>query len=430
MTTLGYALRRLGVSILLPSSRSKLRACGSCSSPRCTQGRTRRTSARSSQRWSTPSRPAGTSWRGPSSTGVGDVAGTRGSRSTCCGRHTRSAPMSSTRTSSFPRACSPRSPAGHRSSSRRMGRTSRTPAAAVPSARRLSSPCAAPTPSSPCRPGCSAASSRSCPMPRRRAPVIDCGVDLEQFAAAERQRPERRWAGRRTEPASSASARSASGRTCSGSRVRSSNAARASSTFVGDGPLRSGARGPPEHPPRRLVDHARVAAWIAAADVVCQPSLAEPFGLSTLEGLASGRSVVATSVGGPPEFVPPGAGVLVDPLRRRAVRAGLDAAALLPRPNRRPGPPPRPTTSGAGGAGGGASGSCCSLSRSASLTSTSGRTVVLEPRLPRGLERGLVALAHLVERHALLEPVVARDQEMLDLRARASSGAAIEAQER
>ena len=70
-----------------------------------------------------------------------------------------------------------------------------------------------------------------------------------------------------------------------------------------------------------------------AADVVCQPSLAEPFGLSTLEGLASGRSVIATSIGGPPEFVPPGAGVLVDPHDDDAVRAGLDTAAQLPRPN-------------------------------------------------------------------------------------------------
>ena len=76
-----------------------------------------------------------------------------------------------------------------------------------------------------------------------------------------------------------------------------------------------------------------MATWIAAADVVCQPSLMEPFGLSTLEGLASGRSVVATRVGGPPEFVPAGAGVLVDPTDDDAVRAGLDEAALLPRPN-------------------------------------------------------------------------------------------------
>ena len=63
--------------------------------------------------------------------------------------------------------------------------------------------------------------------------------------------------------------------------------------------------------------------WLGAADVVCQPSLVEPFGLSTLEGMACGRSVVATRVGGPPEFVPPGAGVLVDPDDEDALVAAL-----------------------------------------------------------------------------------------------------------
>ena len=81
------------------------------------------------------------------------------------------------------------------------------------------------------------------------------------------------------------------------------------------------------------VSHDRVAAWIAAADVVCQPSLVEPFGLATLEGLASGRSVVATRVGGPPEFVTPECGVLVDPSDDDALGAALGEAALLPRPN-------------------------------------------------------------------------------------------------
>jgi glycosyltransferase involved in cell wall biosynthesis len=72
---------------------------------------------------------------------------------------------------------------------------------------------------------------------------------------------------------------------------------------------------------------------MAAADVVCQPSLVEPFGLSTLEGLASGRPVLATRVGGPPEFVPAGGGVVVDPEDDDAVATGLEAAAALPRPN-------------------------------------------------------------------------------------------------
>jgi len=76
-----------------------------------------------------------------------------------------------------------------------------------------------------------------------------------------------------------------------------------------------------------------VPTWIAASDVVCQPSLSEPFGLATLEAMASGRSVVASSVGGPPEFVTSQAGILVDPLDDGALVSALAAAAALPRPN-------------------------------------------------------------------------------------------------
>ena len=49
--------------------------------------------------------------------------------------------------------------------------------------------------------------------------------------------------------------------------------------------------------------------------------------------MASARSVVATSVGGPPEFVTPEAGVLVDPTDDDALLDALAAAAALPRPN-------------------------------------------------------------------------------------------------
>ena len=81
------------------------------------------------------------------------------------------------------------------------------------------------------------------------------------------------------------------------------------------------------------VPHAEVPRWLAAADVVCQPSLVEPFGLSTLEGLACARTVVATRIGGPPEFVPAGAGMLVDPWDEEALAAERGDAASLPRPN-------------------------------------------------------------------------------------------------
>mgnify|MGYP006172822605 CR=1 FL=1 len=73
--------------------------------------------------------------------------------------------------------------------------------------------------------------------------------------------------------------------------------------------------------------------WLAACDVLCQPSLVEPWGQSLLEALACCRSVVATRVGGPPEFVPPEAGVLVDPLDEDALVEALRTAAAFPTPN-------------------------------------------------------------------------------------------------
>jgi glycosyltransferase involved in cell wall biosynthesis len=49
--------------------------------------------------------------------------------------------------------------------------------------------------------------------------------------------------------------------------------------------------------------------------------------------MAMGRPVVATRIGGPPELVPEGAGVLVDPLDVDAITRGLRAAAALPCPS-------------------------------------------------------------------------------------------------
>jgi glycosyltransferase involved in cell wall biosynthesis len=72
---------------------------------------------------------------------------------------------------------------------------------------------------------------------------------------------------------------------------------------------------------------------LADAHVLCQPSLLEPLGQALLEGMATGRSVVATRIGGPPEFVPSEAGILVDPLDLGALSRALEAAAALPRPN-------------------------------------------------------------------------------------------------
>ena len=163
--------------------------------------------------------------------------------------------------------------------------------------------------------------------------VIDCGVELERFAPREAAtaRGEIGWSP------------SGTGFVCLGSLSERKNVlglARAferrgegSLAFVGDGPLRAALERREGIHLAGPVEHDLVPAWIAAADVVCQPSMAEPFGLATLEGLASARSVVATTIGGPPEFVPPGAGVLVDPRDDDALVAALTAAALLPRPN-------------------------------------------------------------------------------------------------
>ena len=104
-------------------------------------------------------------------------------------------------------------------------------------------------------------------------------------------------------------------------------------TFVGDGPLRARLEGREGVSVVGRVPHEEIPGWIARADVVCQPSLIEPLGQSLLEAMACGRSVVATRIGGPPEFVPPEAGVLVDPTDLDDLERGLRAAASLPNPN-------------------------------------------------------------------------------------------------
>jgi glycosyltransferase involved in cell wall biosynthesis len=166
-----------------------------------------------------------------------------------------------------------------------------------------------------------------------RVEVIDCGVDLERFRGddAGELRSRLGWDGEgphylavggldeRKNPVRLADAFARLGR--------------GSLAFVGDGPLRPDLEGRPGVRLVGRVPHAAVAKWIGAADVVCQPSLVEPFGQALLEALASERSVVATRVGGPPEFVPPEAGVLVDPTDVDSIAEGLARAAELPIPN-------------------------------------------------------------------------------------------------
>jgi glycosyltransferase involved in cell wall biosynthesis len=162
------------------------------------------------------------------------------------------------------------------------------------------------------------------PEARGKVEVVDCGVDLERF---------------RVEPAPDGPTRFL----CVGSLTERKNVARLAKafawlddgtlTFLGDGPLRAELEGRPRVTVVATVPHDEVPAWIARSHVVCQPSLIEPFGLAVLEGMAAGRSVVATRVGGPPEFVTPEIGVLVDPTSEADLVSGLAAAAALPCPN-------------------------------------------------------------------------------------------------
>jgi glycosyltransferase involved in cell wall biosynthesis len=104
-------------------------------------------------------------------------------------------------------------------------------------------------------------------------------------------------------------------------------------TFVGDGPLRAHLEARAGIRLRGRVPHDAVPALLAGAHVLCQPSLLEPLGQSVLEGMAAGRPVVASRIGGAPELVPPDAGVLVDPLDVDALARALRTAAALPVPN-------------------------------------------------------------------------------------------------
>jgi glycosyltransferase involved in cell wall biosynthesis len=104
-------------------------------------------------------------------------------------------------------------------------------------------------------------------------------------------------------------------------------------TFAGDGALRARLEGRSGVRLVGRVPHDEIAGLLADSHVLCQPSLIEPLGQALLEAMACGRSVVATRIGGPPEFVPPEAGVLIDPLDVDAIAAAMRSAAALPRPN-------------------------------------------------------------------------------------------------
>jgi glycosyltransferase involved in cell wall biosynthesis len=164
------------------------------------------------------------------------------------------------------------------------------------------------------------------PESRGKIDVVDSGVDLERFAdvapAAELERPAFVHAGSLTQRKNVGRLAEAFARLDRGSL-----------TFVGDGPLRGSLEWRDRVRVVGRVPHDEVPGWLAAADVVCGPALIEPFGQALLEAMACGRSVVATRVGGPPEFVTPDAGVLVDPLDVGELARALETAASLPSPN-------------------------------------------------------------------------------------------------
>ena len=163
------------------------------------------------------------------------------------------------------------------------------------------------------------------PEARGKTEVVDCGVDLELFKASD--------------PPS----QNGPVFVCVGSLIERKNVVRLADAFasldagrlvfVGDGPLRPELEGRPNVQVTGRVPHDEVPRYIAESTVLCQPSTIEPFGQALLEAMASERSVVATRVGGPPEFVPPEAGVLVDPLDTAALADAMRRAAALPSPN-------------------------------------------------------------------------------------------------
>jgi glycosyltransferase involved in cell wall biosynthesis len=162
------------------------------------------------------------------------------------------------------------------------------------------------------------------PEARGKTTVLDSGVDLVRFSPAPVPAGPPRFL-------------------CIGSLSELKNVVRlanaferlgeGSLTFVGDGPLRSRLLGRARVSVAGRIGYGEVPRAIADAHVICQPSLVEPFGQALLEAMACGRSVVATRVGGPPEFVTPEAGVLVDPTDEDDLASGLARAAALPRPN-------------------------------------------------------------------------------------------------
>jgi glycosyltransferase involved in cell wall biosynthesis len=163
--------------------------------------------------------------------------------------------------------------------------------------------------------------------------VADCGIDLDAFAPTDGLVASRELGWEGDGPAF----------VCVGSLIERKNVValadafaglgRGRLAFVGDGPLRPALERRADVRVVGRIAQAGVPRWISASRVLCQPSLVEPFGQATLEGMAMERTVLATSAGGPPEFVTPEAGVLVDPQDPAALPHAMELAATKPTPN-------------------------------------------------------------------------------------------------
>jgi len=154
------------------------------------------------------------------------------------------------------------------------------------------------------------------PVACGKVEVVSSGVDRERFAV--------------TEPPPGPP-----GFLCVGALEERKNVLRLADAFarVGEGTLTFAGEGRARIRLLGRVPHDEVPSLLARCRVLAQPSLVEPLGQALLEAMACGRSVVATRIGGPPEFVPPDAGVLVDPLDVGALARALEQAAALPCPN-------------------------------------------------------------------------------------------------
>jgi glycosyltransferase involved in cell wall biosynthesis len=101
--------------------------------------------------------------------------------------------------------------------------------------------------------------------------------------------------------------------------------------FAGDGPLRAALEAAATGRAVRFLGFVEeVRPVLAAADVVCLPSVTEGLPLAALEAMAAGCPVVASAVGALPKVLGEGAGVLVPPGDVAALRGALRRLASAP----------------------------------------------------------------------------------------------------